>query len=220
MRLGLSCAGCSNEETDPLVATKKQKQESMNTLPVSFNLSLANQALMSRYDNHIVLHLSAMTGYYLDSDAFNGQLSQGDPVHYEVHSINPPTVTGELSSGVTRLHPGQIGQEYFMTKGHFHAVLETGEVYYALRGTGMLVMETPEGDCQVEPFVAGQVVYVPPRWAHRTVNTGNEDLLFFWVYPAHAGHDYRTIEERGFRKLVIDVAGVPTVIDNPRWLLR
>ena len=107
-----------------------------------------------------------------------------------------------------------------MTKGHFHEVLETGEVYYALRGTGMLVMETPEGDCQVEPFVAGQVVYVPPRWAHRTVNTGNEDLLFFWVYPAHAGHDYRTIEERGFRKLVIDVAGVPTVIDNPRWLLR
>jgi glucose-6-phosphate isomerase len=50
-------------------------------------------------------------------------------------------------------------------------------------------METPEGDCQVEPFAAGQVVYVPPRWAHRTVNTGNEDLLFFWVYPAHAGHD-------------------------------
>jgi glucose-6-phosphate isomerase len=45
-------------------------------------------------------------------------------------------------------------------------------------------------------------------------------LLFFWVYPAHAGHDYRTIEERGFRKLVVDVGGVPTVIDNPRWAGR
>lgn len=192
----------------------------MNTLPISFDLSLANPALMSRYDNHIVRRLSSMTGYYLDGDAFNAQLKQDDSVHYEVHSIDPPAVAGELSSGVTRLHPGKIGQEYFMTKGHFHAVLETGEVYYALRGSGMLVMETPEGDCQVEPFAAGQVVYVPPRWAHRTVNTGAEDLLFFWVYPAHAGHDYRTIEERGFRKLVVDVGGVPTVIDNPRWAGR
>ncbi|MCE7988185.1 MAG: cupin domain-containing protein [Caldilinea sp. CFX5] len=173
---------------------------------------------MSRYDSHIVRRLSSMTGYYLDGDAFDAQLNQGDPVHYEVHGIDPPAVAGELSSGVTRLHPGKIGQEYFMTKGHFHAVLETGEVYYALRGAGMLVMETPEGDCRIEPFAAGQVVYVPPRWAHRTVNTGNEDLLFFWVYPAHAGHDYRTIAERGFRKLVVDVAGVPTIIDNPRWL--
>jgi len=192
----------------------------MNTLPISFVLSLADEALMSRYDTHIVRRLSSMAGYYLDTDAFNAQVSQADAVHYEVHSIDPPAVAGELSSGVTRLHPGKIGQEYTMTKGHFHAVLETGEVYYALRGTGMLVMETPEGDCQVEPFAAGQVVYVPPRWAHRTVNTGTEDLLFFWVYPAHAGHDYRTIEEQGFRKLVMDVAGVPTVVDNPRWRLR
>jgi glucose-6-phosphate isomerase len=192
----------------------------MNTLPISFVLSLANDALMSRYDTHIVRRLSSMSGYYLDGDAFTALVDKDDPVHYEVHSIDPPAVAGELSSGVTRLHPGKIGQEYFMTKGHFHAVLETGEVYYALRGSGLLVMETPEGDCQVEPFAAGQVVYVPPRWAHRTVNTGNEDLLFFWVYPAHAGHDYGTIAERGFRKLVVEVAGVPTVIDNPRWAAR
>ena len=192
----------------------------MNTLPIAFGLSLADDALMSRYDNHIVRRLSSMTGYYLDADAFHTLIGQDDPVHYEVHSIDPPAVAGELSSGVTRLHPGKVGQEYYMTKGHFHAVLETGEVYYALRGTGMLVMETPEGDWQVEPFAAGQVVYVPPRWAHRTVNTGSEDLLFFWVYPAHAGHNYRTIEEQGFRKLVVDVAGVPTVVDNPRWRLQ
>ena len=104
-----------------------------------------------------------------------------------------------------------------MTKGHFHAVLETGEIYYALQGTGMMVLETPEGEWAVEPFAAGQVRYIPPRWAHRTVNIGNDDLRFFWVCPAHAGHDYRTIEQQGFRKVVVERAGAPTIIDNPRW---
>jgi oxalate decarboxylase/phosphoglucose isomerase-like protein (cupin superfamily) len=35
--------------------------------------------------------------------------------------------------------------EFAMTKGHFHTVLETAEVYYCLRDQGMMVMETPEG---------------------------------------------------------------------------
>lgn len=192
----------------------------MNSRPINFVLSLADATTMSQYDSHIVRHLSSMAGYYLDQAAYQALLTTGDPALYEVYSMERPAVSGELSSGVTRLHPGRVGQEYFMTKGHFHAVLETGEVYYALSGTGMLVMETPEGECQVEPFAAGQVVYVPPRWAHRTVNTGDTDLLFFWVYPAHAGHDYRTIEQQGFRKLVIKQAEIPAIIENPRWLPR
>ncbi len=30
-----------------------------------------------------------------------------------------------------------------MTKGHFHTVLETAEIYYTLQGRGYMVMETP-----------------------------------------------------------------------------
>lgn len=79
-------------------------------------------------------------------------------------------------------------------------------------------METPEGEWRVEPFAAGQVVYVPPRWAHRTVNTGTEELLFFLglscrCRPCGCG----TIADRGFRKLVVEVEGTPTILDNPQW---
>lgn len=189
----------------------------MLTLPISFVLSLADDAGMSQYDSHTVRRLSAMAGYYQASDVLADLLAVENPIHYEVFGIARPAVAGELISGLTRLYAGKVGQEYFMTKGHYHAVLETGELYYALRGQGMMVMETPEGEWRVEPFAAGQVVYVPPRWAHRTINTGTAELLFFWVCPANAGHDYGTIAERGFRKLVIEVEGAPTILDNPRW---
>lgn len=79
-------------------------------------------------------------------------------------------------------------------------------------------METPEGDWAVEELKPGSVLYVPPRWAHRSVNTGtDEDLVMFFAYPANAGHDYGTIETQGFRKLVLDVDGSPEIVDNPRW---
>jgi glucose-6-phosphate isomerase len=82
----------------------------------------------------------------------------------------------------------------------------------------MMVMETPEGDWAVEELRSGRVLYVPPRWAHRSINTSqNEDLVTFFVYPGHAGHDYGTIEGQGFRKLVIEKNGQPQVVDNPHW---
>jgi glucose-6-phosphate isomerase len=63
------------------------------------------------------------------------------------------------------------------------------------------------------------VLYVPPRWAHRSINTDpREDLITFFIYPGNAGHNYSTIERQGFRKLVVEQNGAPAVIDNPRWV--
>ena len=137
---------------------------------------------------------------------------------YEVYEILRPPVAGELLHGVSVVHPGKIGAEYHMTKGHFHAVLETGEVYYCLKGRGCMVMETPEGEWAVEELRPGKVLYVLPRWAHRSVNVSpDEDLIFFFIYPGNSGHDYGTIERQGFRKLVVERDGAPAIIDNPRW---
>jgi glucose-6-phosphate isomerase len=62
------------------------------------------------------------------------------------------------------------------------------------------------------------VLYVPPRWAHRSINVkSDEDLVMFFAYPGHAGHDYGTIETQGFRKLVVDKGNGPEIVDNPRW---
>jgi len=97
-------------------------------------------------------------------------------------------------------------------------VLETAEIYYCLQGQGVMVMETPEGDWSVEELRPGVVLYVPPRWAHRSVNTSLEgDLVTFFIYPGDAGHDYGTIEVQGFRKLIVERDGKPAIVDNPRW---
>ena len=165
--------------------------------------------------------LSALKDQYLDATAVARRLTQGDPILYEVYHCDQRPFPGDLSCGLTILLAGRVGQEYFMTKGHFHEVLDTAEVYYCLRGRGLMLMETPEGDATAEPILPGMAVYVPPRWAHRTVNTDDaEDLVMFFVYPAQAGHDYRTIEVQGFRKLVVATPEGPTLVDNPRWKSR
>ena len=189
----------------------------MQTTPFTFDLPLTG-GIPSQYDNHLVRRLSSMQGMYLDQAGYDAGIAAGDPVLYEVYEIRRPENSGELLHGVTVLHPGKVGDEYYMTKGHFHQVLDTGEVYYCLSGRGMMVMETPEGETSVLPFNAGEVLYVLPRWAHRSVNVSpDEDLIFFFVYPGHAGHNYGTIEQQGFRKLVVERDGQPAIIDNPRW---
>jgi glucose-6-phosphate isomerase len=172
----------------------------------------------SHYDHHIIRKLSSMKGQYLNLEAYQEMLAKGDHVLYEVYEIKRPEVAGELLHGVSIVHPGKVGQEYFMTKGHFHTILETTEIYYCLKGQGVMVMETPEGIWAIERLFPGRVLYVPPRWAHRSVNTAKEgDLVSFFIYPGHSGHDYGTIEQQGFRKLVIEEAGQPLIVDNPHW---
>jgi glucose-6-phosphate isomerase len=105
-----------------------------------------------------------------------------------------------------------------MTKGHFHARLETAEVYYCLRGHGYLLMENPEGDWEAREVEPGGAVYVPARYAHRSVNvSATEPLVTFFAFRGDAGHDYGTIETNGFRKQVVERSGRPELVDNPGW---
>ena len=190
----------------------------MDNRPFTFDIALPG-GIPSTYSNHITRRLSSMRGQYADEETYAALLAGGDALLYEVYEEQVPEKAGELLQGISIVHPGKVGDEYFMTKGHFHAEIATAEVYYCLAGQGVMVMETPEGVWAVEELRAGKVLYVPPRWAHRSVNTGSEaDLVTFFVYPAHAGHDYGSIEKQGFRKLIVEQGGRPAIVDNPRWL--
>jgi glucose-6-phosphate isomerase, archaeal len=186
--------------------------------PFTFDLVFP-EVRPSRYDRHLIRRLSSMNGQFFDQQAYKTQLEKEDLTLYEVYELKRPEEEGELLHGISIVHPGKVGIEYFMTKGHFHTVLGTAEIYHCLKGVGMMVMETPEGEWAVEELCPGRILYVPPRWAHRSVNTGNqEDLVTFFVYPGNAGHDYGTIESQGFRKLAFEVNGQLQITDNPRWL--
>ncbi len=188
--------------------------------PFSFVIPVPG-AIPSRVDNHIQRRLSALQGQFLDQVAYAKMLAESDRLIYEVYEIQRPQIEGELLMGISIVHPGKVGQEFYMTKGHFHTVLETSEVYYCLQGEGYMVMETPAGETSVEPLSPGKVLYVPPRWAHRSVcSSRQQDLITFFIYPGNAGHDYGTIEQLGFRKLVIEGENGIEIIDNPRYQSR
>ena len=161
--------------------------------------------------------LSAMRGMFSDDGAFNAILEEGNPLVYEFFELGAPADAGDLAFGTSITHPGKVGNEYFMTKGHFHTILETAEVYWCIRGKGLMLMENPEGDWHIEELEPGRVVYVPKRYAHRSINIGTEPFTTFFVFRADAGHDYGTIETKGYRKLVVERHGKPVVIDNPKW---
>ena len=122
-----------------------------------------------------------------------------------------------LKFGTSILYPGKVGDEYHMTKGHFHTILETAEVYYCLSGEGYMMMENPEGDVRVSKLVPGEALYVPERYAHRSINTGSTPLVTFFVFRGDAGHNYGTIETKGYRKLIVEKDGRPEIVDNPKW---
>jgi glucose-6-phosphate isomerase len=185
------------------------------TLPFTIDFNLLNGHSPSRETTK--RHLSKMKGMYADDSAFEQMLNEGDPILYEFYELELPANSGELLFGTSIVNPGKVGNEYYMTKGHFHTILETAEVYYCLSGKGILLMENPEGDWDAQEMKPGSAVYVPPRYAHRSINTGNVPLVMFFVFRADAGHDYGTIETKGYRKLVVEQDGRVAIIENPKW---
>ncbi len=161
--------------------------------------------------------LSNMKGMFADDKALEEILKNGNPMAYEFYELGLPETPGDLLFGTSIVYPGKVGNEYFMTKGHFHTILDTAEVYYCLSGKGYMLMENPEGDWDAQYMEAGNAVYVPKRYAHRSVNVGTEPLITFFVFRSDAGHDYGTIETKGYRKLIVEKDGKPEIVDNPKW---
>ena len=70
--------------------------------------------------------VSDMHGAYADEQALSQLVKDGDPLVYEVLQYDVPEEVGQLICCTTVLQPGTVGDEYFMTKGHYHAARDTG----------------------------------------------------------------------------------------------
>jgi glucose-6-phosphate isomerase len=163
--------------------------------------------------------LSELAGVYYDQEAFQAAVAAGDPLVYVVSGIETPEGAGDLHYGVGRIEAGRVGDEYFMTRGHLHAWRPAAEVYIGLAGHGlMLLEEETTGESRTLPLEEGSIVYVPGGVAHRTINTGDVPLVYLGVWPATAGHDYGSIKERGFRKLVLAGPEGPRIVDRAEVL--
>ncbi len=180
--------------------------------PFSVDVDI-DRAEMPEATNHTVRRASAMRGHYADEDALERLIADhGDPVHYEVFEVPVPEEYGHLMYCISTLQPGTVGDECFMTKGHYHTVINTSETYLCLRGEGYMLMKTSDGRFSAQRMVRNKMVYVPPYWAHRSVNTGSEPLVSYCVYNAEAGHNYGDIEKEGFIKRVFKRGGSIEII--------
>jgi glucose-6-phosphate isomerase len=177
-----------------------------------------NDGIMDDPDNHVERYLSKLTNMFYDTDAAKRFLKEhGDILLYEVYEKTIPQRDGEIQFCSSITHPGKIGAEYFMTKGHFHARRDTAEIYYCLRGKGYMLMELENGEYEIGELLSGKTVYVPGNYAHRSINVGDEPLISLAVYPGDAGHDYGSIETSGFKHVFVEKNGKPEVIENPRY---
>lgn len=126
----------------------------------------------------------------------------------------PEGTEGGLFFGCTYLQPGLVGDEYFMTKGHFHAKRDTAEFYWGIEGEGILLLMNEDRTIRAERVRPGSLHYIPGRVAHRMVNVGDTVFTFGACWPSDAGHDYQSIREEGFSARVMRGPDGPMVVEQ------
>lgn len=151
--------------------------------------------------------LSDLNGIFEDSTAFKKMDS--NQTAYEVDSYMPvgEGTEGGLFFGLTHLYPGNVNGEYFMTRGHIHAIENRAEYYWGLEGDGLLLLMDKNRNTRAEHMYPGSLHYIPSFTAHRVVNTGNQILRFGACWPSDAGHNYDIITSEGFSKRVKNING-------------
>lgn len=77
-----------------------------------------------------------------------------------------------------------------------------------------MLMKLSGGESAYERFLPGRVVYMPPLWGRRTMNTGDEPLICFCAYPGEAGRNYGDIEKEGFPVRVFKRAGKVEILSS------
>lgn len=158
--------------------------------------------------------IGELKSIFKDREAYS-KLSPNQIV-YEVQSYLPVTedTAGGLFFGVTFIHPGTVGDEYFMTKGHFHKIENRAEFYWGIEGEGMLILMDKNRKTWAEKMYPGSLHYINGFTAHRTANTGTGILSFGACWPADAGHDYEIIVEHGFSKILVVQNGKPVLVNG------
>lgn len=133
---------------------------------------------------------------------------------YTVSSYKPVSdgSEGGLFFGVTNIYPGMVGDEYIMTKGHYHSKIDTAEFYWGVEGEGVLILMDKSRNIWAERVFPGSLHYIAAGVAHRMANTGDAVFSFGACWGSDAGHDYGTIETQGFAARLKQVDGEPKLI--------
>ena len=157
--------------------------------------------------------LKDIASIFLDQDALKN-IPEETSV-YQVQSWLPVAegTSGGLFFGTSTILPGKVGNEYFMTKGHYHAKSDRAEFYWGVQGEGMLILMDRDRNTWAEKVYPGSLHYIGGEIAHRLANTGSENLIVGACWPSDAGHDYQEIAVNGFSARLLEIDRNPVLID-------
>lgn len=178
--------------------------------PVEFNLD--DYHLKGKLVINQRRKLKDLAGVFRDEKEFS--VMDKEQTAYTVQSWLPvPEGTpGGLFFGVSTIYPGKVGNEYFMTKGHFHSQSDRAEFYWGVQGKGMLILMDRDRNTWAEEVYPGSLHYIGSEIAHRLANTGDESLVVGACWPSDAGHDYEEIAVNGFSARLLEVNGAPKLV--------
>lgn len=162
--------------------------------PTQISVDIANGKLIPS-GPALIRKLSDLKGCFQNEDVWKKNVEQDNKIVYQVISSIVPESKRELPQSITTIYPGVSGDELYMTKGHQHPDPQ-GEIYFGLEGTGGIIMFDGQQSLWIE-IIPGKIGYIPPGWAHRSVNTGTDAYKFLAVYPGSAGHDYQWVLDNG-----------------------
>ncbi len=161
-----------------------------------------------------VKKLGQLEGVFLNHEEWLAAASETIVYSVQWHEGVPPETEGGVFWGSTTIQAGTVGDEYFMTRGHFHRKRDRAEYYCTAQGNGMLLLMDEAGLTRVEVMSPGSLHYIPGFVAHRTVNTGSTPFTFWACWPSDAGHDYEAIDRQPFTARVLQRNGEPEVVWN------
>jgi glucose-6-phosphate isomerase len=153
--------------------------------------------------------LKDLAGVFQDQECFNRM--DPEQTAYTVQAWFPVAegTPGGLFFGASTIYPGKVGNEYFMTKGHFHAQSGRAEFYWGIQGKGMLILMDRNRKTWAEKVFPGSLHYIGSEIAHRLANTSDEKLVVGACWPSDAGHDYDEIAKNGFSSRLMEINGEP-----------
>lgn len=162
-----------------------------------------------------VVFLSRTIGEITDIffDKVSAKLFSPETTIYTVHSWLPVRewTPGGLFFGTSTIMPGKVGNEYFMTKGHFHELADRSEFYWGIQGKGVLILMDRDRNTWGEEVYPGSIHYIGGETAHRLANTGNDNLVVGACWPSDAGHNYEDIAINGFSGRLVEIDGEPVL---------
>lgn len=156
--------------------------------------------------------LAQLPGIFQDEVAWRNMDPATEVYRVQFWKPVPDGTLGGLFWGATVLQPGRVGDEYFMTHGHFHHIRDRAEYYATIKGNGSLLLMDETGHTCSQPMAPGTVNYIPGNIAHRAVNTGDRPLVFLASWPSDAGYDYARIRVSGFSRRVVARNGAPCLV--------